>query len=380
MRFFCFLCLLLTSVAFAQTAHPAAQQNNPPQKNPAASQPAGKDDDEEQKEAQPKPAQSNISPDAAVITIKGMCNDDAATASASKTGCQTVVTRAEFEKLADAIQPNMPPTVRQRLAAAYPRLLLMAHEAQKRGIDKEPHFQQMMQFVRIQLLNQELNRNLQEQAAKVPEKDVADYYKDNSEAYEQATLVRIFIPKRKQIEAPKEGAKPDDLKAQEQAADDAMTKEAEALRARAAAGEDFDKLQKEAFEAAAIKSAAPSVNIGKMRRTNLPASQAAAYQLKTGEVSQVISDPSGHYIFKMVSKEVLPLEQVKDEIHTTLQNQRFKDALQGIQQSTTTELNEAYFGNAASGNPSPAPVAVPSRPKSGAASKDPSKTPPPEPK
>src|SRR5437868_14730084 len=105
MRFFCFLCLLLTSVAFAQTAHPAAQQNNPPQKNPAASQPAEKDDDQEQKEAQPKPAQSNISPDAAVITIKGMCNDDAETALVSKTGCQTGITRAELQKMAHAITP-----------------------------------------------------------------------------------------------------------------------------------------------------------------------------------------------------------------------------------------------------------------------------------
>jgi len=376
MRFLTFLCLLLSSAAFAQAARPVPQQNNPTQKNPAASQQVGEDEDQAKKEAQAKSAQSNIPPDAAVITIKGMCNDNAATAAADKNGCQTVITRAEFEKLAEAIQPNMPPNVRQRLAAAYPRLLLMAHEAQKRGLDKDPRFQETMQFVRIQVLNQELNKHLQEQAAKVPEKDIAEYYKDNAPAYEQATLLRIFIPKRKQVEPSKEGAKPADPKAQEQAAEDAMTKEAESLRPRAAAGEDFEKLQKEAFEAAGIKSGAPSVNIGKMRRSNLPASQAAAYELKTGEVSQVISDPTGHYIFKMVSKEVLPLEQVKDEIHTTLQNQRFKDALQAIQQSTTTELNDAYFGSAPSGNPSPAPVATPSKP----ASKDPSKTPPTEPK
>jgi parvulin-like peptidyl-prolyl cis-trans isomerase-like protein len=379
MRFFWFLCLLLSSMAFAQTARPVPQQNNPPQKNPAASRPADADE-EGQKETQAKPAQPNIPPDAAVITIKGMCNDNAATGGGSTAGCQTVITRADFEKLADALQPKMPPAVRQRLAGAYPKMLVMAHEAQKRGLEKDPHFQEMMQFARLQILNQELNKNLQEQAAKVPDKDIADYYKDNTAAYEQATLLRIFIPKRKQLEPPKEGAKPADTKAQEQAAEEAMTKEAEALRTRAAAGEDFEKLQKEAFEAAAIKGSAPSVDIGKMRRTNLPPSQAAAYELKSGEVSQVVSDPSGHYIFKMVSKEVLPLEQVKDEIHATLQNQRLKDALQAIQQSTTTELNEAYFGSAPSANPSPAPVAAPGRPKSGAASNDPSKTPPPEPK
>ena len=41
--------------------------------------------------------------------------------------------------------------------------------------------------------------------------------------------------------------------------------------------------------------------------------------LKPGEVSEVISDPnSGHYIYKMVSKETLPLEAVKPEIRNTI--------------------------------------------------------------
>ena len=40
--------------------------------------------------------------------------------------------------------------------------------------------------------------------------------------------------------------------------------------------------------------------------------------LKPGEVSEVISDPSGNYIYKMISKETLPLDSVKTEIRNQL--------------------------------------------------------------
>jgi len=34
----------------------------------------------------------------------------------------------------------------------------------------------------------------------------------------------------------------------------------------------------------------------------------AVFDLKVGEVSQVITDNGGHYIYKVVSKEVLPMD------------------------------------------------------------------------
>ena len=238
--------------------------------------------------------------------------------------------------------------VRRQLATAYPRLVLMAHEAQKRGLDKQPRFQEMMAFARLQILSQQLNRALQEQASQVPEKEIEQYYHDNPAGFEQATLQRILVPRNKQIEVPKDDRKDtkkeDTSPAQQKAAEEAMIAEANKLRARATGGEDFEKLQKEAFEFAGLKANPPSSNIGKVRRTTLPPSQASAMDLKSGEVSQVITDPSGHYIYKMVSREVQPLEQVKDEIRNTLQNQKMRDTMQSIQQSATPELNDAYFG------------------------------------
>ena len=61
-----------------------------------------------------------------------------------------------------------------------------------------------------------------------------------------------------------------------------MTKLADTLRARAAAGEDFMKLQKEAFETAGMKIESPTVNLPTIRRTGLPPAHAAVFDLKIG--------------------------------------------------------------------------------------------------
>ena len=122
-----------------------------------------------------------------------------------------------------------------------------------------------------------------------------------------------------------------------------MKKEADSLQARATAGEDFDKLQKEAYDAAGLKGTPPASNIGKLTRSEVPVNHRAVMDLKPGQVSQVLTEPNGYYVYKVVSKEVKPLDQARDEIRNTLAQQRMQDAMEKIQQSGKTQLNEAYF-------------------------------------
>jgi parvulin-like peptidyl-prolyl isomerase len=121
-----------------------------------------------------------------------------------------------------------------------------------------------------------------------------------------------------------------------------MTKTAAALRARAAKGENFDTLEKEAYVAAGLKGNPPSTEMKKVRSATLPPTHKAALQSKPGEVTEVISDPTGHYIYKLVSKQTLPLDAVKPEIKNLIATQRFRDAMQEFQGTST--LNDAYFG------------------------------------
>ena len=123
-----------------------------------------------------------------------------------------------------------------------------------------------------------------------------------------------------------------------------MKNEADKLRTRAAAGEDFNKLQEESFQVAGIKSSAPNISMGKVRRNVLPPSQASAMDLKPGEVSPVIADQSGFFIYKLVSKGSMPLDQAREEIKGTLRSERLQNEMKAVQESATSSLDEAYFG------------------------------------
>lgn len=301
--------------------------------------PTGDDDD------QGLQTTSQVAPDAPVLTIKGFCPDQAsnATNKPDAAACQTVITRAEFEKLANAISPTMKPRVRRELANAYPRLLVMAHDAEQRGLDKSERVAELQRFSRLQILSQEMVHEIQQEAANLSDEVIENYYRSNSSAYERASFERILVPIRKQTDSSPKDSKDKDPKDQAEA-EAAMTKEANDLRARAAAGEDFTRLQQAAYDVAGIKATAAPPELKKIRRSNFPATHLSAFDLKSGEVSPVISDASGHYIYKLDSKEIIPLNEVKEEIKSTLQNRNVQSAMRKIQESFSTEMNPDFFG------------------------------------
>ena len=121
-----------------------------------------------------------------------------------------------------------------------------------------------------------------------------------------------------------------------------MKKVSVELHARLVKGEDADKLQKEAYVDAGLPGNPPKTEMEKVRRNTLPANHKEVMDLKPGEVSEVIADPSGYYIYKLVSKETLPLDAVKAEIRGTISSQRYRDSMKAFQDNV--DMNDAYFG------------------------------------
>lgn len=361
------LCVLLGTLAWGQ-ATPSAPAPSQPAQAPA------------EQEAKPQPSappaaedkSASVPANAAVLTIEGVCPDQPKTTSASaksatgaktaaktpSAGCKTVITKAQFEKLASSLVPNVTPQVKKQLAAMLPRLMAMSEDAKKQGLDKTPEFNERIKFVKMQVLSQGLQQQIQKKAADIPEADLEQYYKDHADMFEQYNVDRIFVPRTKQAEpeAKTEEDKDEKLtedqqkakeaaeKAKAEEGEQAMSKLADELRTRAAAGEDFAKLQKEAFEGAGMKIESPTVNLPNVRRTGLPAGHTAVFDLKPGDVSQVISDSGGHYIYKIINKTELPFDQVKNEIHSKMQNERMRDMMEKVNNSFKAESNEAYFG------------------------------------
>jgi PPIC-type PPIASE domain len=359
------LCVFLGTLAWGQAA-PSAPPPPQPGQAPMASE-----------NKPPVDTSASVPANAAVLTIDGVCAPQPKTAAAkgatakpasaaakdadAKTpasGCKTVITKAEFEKLVGALAPNPTPQQKKQLAGVLPRVIAMSTAAKKEGLDKTPQYDETVKFVKMQVLTNQLQRKIQEQASDIKPEEIEKYYKDHPEMFEQYNVDRIFVPRTKQVdaEAKEEDEKDEKLtdeqkkakeaaeKAKTDEAEQAMTKLAEDLRTRAAAGEDMAKLQKEAFDAAGMKIESPTVNLPNVRRTGLPPAHSAIFDLKQGEVSQVISDAGGHYIYKINSKTEMPLDQAKNEIHGKMQNDRMREKMDSLNNSFKVETNEAYFG------------------------------------
>src|ERR1700733_324298 len=221
------LCVFLLSLEWGQT-QPGTATGQP---GPAQAQSA-----DSKAPAQP----AEVSESAVVLTIKGVCPAASKTATVSKTSagktaavpvkkpadCKTEITRAQFEKMASGLSPNVTPQLKRQLEAALPRFMAMSEAAKEKGIDKSERFQETMKVVRMQVLTQELQRTLQEEADNVPPAEVDKYYKGNPEAYEQFSLDRLFIPRYKQQDADeKEEAKaPEKMTEEQQKAKEAEEK------------------------------------------------------------------------------------------------------------------------------------------------------------
>jgi parvulin-like peptidyl-prolyl isomerase len=299
MRRICLVCTLLVRFACGQAAIPFAQ------------------------------AQPVVNADDPVITLDGFCG-----ALKGNSGeCQTIITRAQFEKLAEALDPGMTLPLRLKVANSYARNLRMAAAAEKRGLDKTPAFEEEVRFARMQLLSRDLDRALHVDAENITEAEIEDYYKKNRSSFEEATLARIFVPRAKQTSESRGG---------NQETEEEMTKVAAEVRARAVNGEDPDQLQRDAYAKAGFPATTVDTKMEKVRRATLPPQHEAVMNLKPGEVSQVFSDPSGaHFIYKMIARETQPLESARDEIRKTISSQRYRESMKSFDGSVS--FSDAYF-------------------------------------
>jgi peptidyl-prolyl cis-trans isomerase C len=140
--------------------------------------------------------------------------------------------------------------------------------------------------------------------------DAQDFYAKNPDKFQQPESVRashILLLTKDKDEAAKKAAR---------------TKIDELLK-RAKAGEDFAALAK---ENSADGSAAQGGDLGFFPQGQMvPAFDQAAFALKPGEISDVVTTEFGYHIIKLTEKKeasTIPLEQVKPRVIEYLSNQK----------------------------------------------------------
>jgi len=336
LRLFSTFLLLIPAMMFAQSSAPAA-----PAQKPQATQGVQRSPLPE-KPATAAATEAQLPANAPVITIKGLCPPRPSAKAAkiapgatSKTGCETVITKADFDKVMSAVIPpgeteHLPPNVKSQVAHTLVLVTIMAQKAIQQGVEKQPRVQERLMLERKRVLTELFTQKLLEDS-KPSAAEIQKYYDENPTAYDEVTLERLYIPKSAG------GKTPADPAAEKAAA--------EKIHDRAAAGEDFTKLQKEAWAGQPNPQGAPTTQMGARRRGSLPPDQEpAVFALNAGQVSQLFDNPAGWFIYKVVSKRKLPLSEVKDEISRSLQQQKFQDSREAIVNSAKAEYDPKYFG------------------------------------
>ncbi len=207
----------------------------------------------------------------------------------------------------EALPPQKP--VVKALADLWVDYTLLASEAAK---DSTFHFLDLEPLIRMQL-DQQMIAQYEDSVIQV---DTAISETELHDLYEhQAPSARLHA---RHILL---GYPPQATQAQR----DSVRAEAEALRKRAVAGEDFAALARRYSQDQG--NAQKGGDLGEFGRGDLlPALENAAFALEPGQISPVVESPFGLHIIKLESKTIPPFDSVRNQYRVQVQQKRYQQA------------------------------------------------------
>ena len=321
---------LAATLALAQGASPTGQKPVPLGMQPSPLHPGDP-------QLQPPPAgPDQLPPDAIVLEVHGLCAAPANGFPTKSDSCTLKMTKEQFNAMLAGIGINSPvnsvPAMRS-FAESYVQLMALAAAGEKAGMDKDPRFLELMKVVRVRAMADTYRHFVEEKLSVPSTEDITAYYNQNKANYEQLRLDRIFIPKTN-IKLPPTAQVEYNKKA---------FRIAQEIRERAVNGEDIGKLQVEAATTLNLPPP-PTTDIGAKRRGVLaPAIEKDVFALKGGEVTKLEVDPSGYSIYKLRSRDTMPLEAARDEIAKELHRKNVETAMKAAMDSVHTDLNDQFF-------------------------------------
>jgi parvulin-like peptidyl-prolyl isomerase len=263
------------------------------------------------------------------------------------------ITAKQFEQFVQGLPEQyrsaaMGPMKRQ-IADQFVQVRLLAQEARKRGLDKDPVVLSQMQFQSDNLLAGALYRKMQDEV-KGDEAALKAAYDARKSEFEQVQARHILIRyKGSPVPLGKDKA---DL------TEEQSLGKATELRKRIVAGEDFAAVAK--AESDDTGSGANGGDLGSFRRGQMvPEFEKVAFALPVGEVSEPLKTQFGYHIIKVEKRESKNLEEVKNELVPELA----KKAADDFKSQSNVKLDEAYFGPVQPAQPpvaaAPPPVSAP---------------------
>jgi len=200
----------------------------------------------------------------------------------------------------------------------------LAQMAVQDGLDKESPTHELLEYNRnFVLMNAELGSRLR--AAEVEPNELVNYYGEHKEDYKQVHLRAIYIAFGKKLTEEQAKAK------------------GEKLLSEVRGGADFIKLVKDNSDDETSRAkdgdfltVQPGDNIPSAMRDTV-------FKLKQGEVSDLVQQPNGFYIFRADTVTYRPLSQVRESIFTRLKEQHYKEWLAKANQDTKVQYTSPEF-------------------------------------
>jgi hypothetical protein len=325
-----FVCVLAVAPILAQGQAQQPQQQVPP--SAQGSQPPAIAN-------KPQPVQpvAPVAADTPVLTVHGVCPAGQKGPADKPDACTLVLTRAQFEALVSSLNvsnQNYPPPALRGFATNYANILALAKAGETVGVDKDPRFLDLMTIARSRALAESYRRYLQEKYANPSADEIAAYYKQNVDKFEQVKIDRIHVPKV-------DPTRPQDRRPEFEAK---ARKLAGEIRERAARGEDVTSLQVEVYKTLGLKAQPPQTELSTSPKPTFLANvEQDINGLKAGEVTKVELEPSGYNIYKVRSRNTMPMEQAKALIVREISQKNIDDALKAATSGVTSDLNEQYF-------------------------------------
>jgi hypothetical protein len=286
-----------------------------------------------------------VTPNEAVVVVHGVCPENAATAKTisvkddprKDNSCRTVITKEQFNTMLSGMSLTSQittPAAMRNFAESYSQLLALAAAGEKAGAEKDPRFQELMRIARIRSLADSYRHSLEDKYGSPSQDEIEAYYKENISKYDSFKVERIIIPSINPNRTP--AGRAEFEKKFQQLAND--------IHERAARGEETQKLQDEVYKTLSLPTP-PKTDLGMKRRGGLPAGiEKDLLALKPGEVTRLEPEMSGLNIYKLRSRDTIPVEYVKAEIVRDLHQQNMEAAIKSVTGSIHADMNEQFFG------------------------------------
>ena len=268
----------------------------------------------------------------------------------------TEVSQSEIDFLISNLNPQAQQALtangRRPLGDEFVKVLLLSQQAQNDHLEANPALRERIELQRNQMLAQAEYEKMSTELKVTPD-EIGQYFTSHQSEFE-TVQVRDFVVRIKP-----EGAKDD---APGLLAADAKAK-AESMRKAVLAGTDLKTVAKDfaAANAVMIDDQARNIKRGQL----LPALDKAAFELKEGEVSEVVETPQATVFIQIVSaRHVSDQKEVASGIEDKLRQQKLDSALGDLRNKTKVWMDEDYFKAQAEIKAPPKTVPTDAPPKS----------------